>query len=110
MKMKANQAKAMITKELNSKPLEIKSLSEYVNIPDNPAYVGVKASTTVNLGNYNSGKIEVSLYFPCATSDIDTIFEKVKDWVDKKLEAEYKELMAIVQANPDLNKKAEGDF
>lgn len=59
-----------------------------------PATVSVKGGATINLGNYESARIDVMLSVPCYVEEIDEIFEKVKVWVDEKLAKEYQELKA----------------
>lgn len=57
-----------------------------------PAYVMVKAGATVNLGNYESARVDVSLSYPCRTEEVDATFDKVKKWVDKRVGEEYAEM------------------
>lgn len=57
-------------------------------IVDKPmANVGVKLGTTKNLGNYESLRVDVSLFYPCEPNkkDMDKTFKKAFKWVDKKL-------------------------
>jgi len=58
----------------------------------NPASISVKAGATVNLGNYESARIDVMLTAPCYIEEIDDMFEHVKDWVDARMIKECKEL------------------
>lgn len=58
----------------------------------NPATISVKAGATVNLGNYESARVDVMLTMPCYIEEIDDIYPKVKEWVDAKLAEEYQEL------------------
>ena len=51
------------------------------------ANIGVSAARTFNLGNYNSAKIQVSLHYPTTINDLDVTYEKVKNWVESKMEA-----------------------
>lgn len=58
-------------------------------IPDKKTCtVGVSATRTVNLGNYESVKIMVSLTTPCLHSDIDDAYKFGTEWVSKKIEEE----------------------
>ena len=59
------------------------------------ATVSVKGGATINLGNYESARIDVMLVVPCYVEEIDTVFPKVKEWVDAKLAKEYKELKQV---------------
>lgn len=56
------------------------------------ATVGLKGSATVNLGNFNSGRIEISIFYPCQPDKVNEVYEQIKDWVDERLSAEYNEL------------------
>lgn len=56
-----------------------------------PAVVSVSAGRTINLGNFNSAKVEVSLSFPCDPDDIDECYKHVYGWVDGKMDALMKE-------------------
>jgi hypothetical protein len=58
----------------------------------NPATVSVKAGATVNLGNYESGRVDVMLTVPCYVEEVDRIFKGVKEWVDARVAQEYQEL------------------
>ena len=48
-------------------------------------------SRTINLGSYESAKVDVALELVCDQDDeasLDTSFEKAKDWVDAKIKEE----------------------
>ena len=54
--------------------------------------VGLSMGGTINVGNYNSVKVHVSLHVPCYPQEVDTVFDIVKAKVDEKLGALYKEI------------------
>lgn len=56
--------------------------------------VGVDASFTKNLGNYESLRIGVSLHLPCYHQEIDEVFDFGKEWVNAKMEAMIAEIEA----------------
>lgn len=56
------------------------------------ANVSVSAGATINLGNYESGRVQVMLSVPCYVEEIDSIFERTKEWVDVRLSQEVQEL------------------
>ena len=58
------------------------------------ANIGFKAAQTVNLGNYESCKIEVMLNLPCLVSEIDETYKFANEWVDGKMAAIMKEVQA----------------
>jgi hypothetical protein len=47
--------------------------------------VGVKAGVTRNLGNYNSVRVDVSLYMPCYPAELEEVYIFAQTWVDDKL-------------------------
>lgn len=51
-----------------------------------PAVITVSAGRTINLGDFNSAKVEVSLSYPCDPEDIEHAYEHVFGWVDGKME------------------------
>jgi len=62
-----------------------------------PATVSVKAGITINLGNYESGRVDVMLSMPCYPGEVDEIYEEVKQWVDNRLERVRKEIEATLK-------------
>lgn len=50
------------------------------------AQVGVEASMTKNLGNYESVRLQCSLVMPCPTDEINETFEFAQNWVNSKME------------------------
>lgn len=57
-----------------------------------PASISVKAGVTINLGNYESGRVDVMLTMPCYPEEVDDTYEDVKKWVDARVEHERKEI------------------
>jgi hypothetical protein len=62
----------------------------------NPASISVKAGITINLGNYESGRVDVMLTMPCYPEEIDGVYEDVKSWVDARVEHEKREIEAAI--------------
>lgn len=60
-----------------------------------PATISVKAGATVNLKNYESGRIDIMVSIPCYKEEIDDVFPRVKEFVDEKMAHEYQELKKI---------------
>jgi hypothetical protein len=48
--------------------------------------VGIEASMTINMGDYNSVRIGCSLQLPCEHGEIDEVFEFGKQWIDQKMQ------------------------
>jgi hypothetical protein len=47
--------------------------------------VGIVAGQTINLGNYNSARISVSLKVPCTKVELEATYEEALGWVDQKM-------------------------
>lgn len=56
-----------------------------------PAIITVGAGRTVNLGNFNSARIDVQISYPCAVDDIEAGWEFAYGWVDEKINKVLKE-------------------
>jgi hypothetical protein len=92
------QTKLEVTRTLSNKE-ETESERIYVRpFETNPANISVKAGATVNLGNYESARVDIMLSIPCYVEEIDDIFPKAKEWVDKRLSFEYQELKALADS------------
>lgn len=57
------------------------------------ANVGVSLGTTVNIGNYNNIKINVSLHLPCTEENVDTTFNEANEWCQAKLQELHDEVV-----------------
>jgi hypothetical protein len=56
-----------------------------VAITAHPCEVGFEASLTLNMGNFNSTRMGVSIMIPALHSEIDEVFEFAKDWVNDRM-------------------------
>ena len=77
---------AVGTVEVDGKTKETEVVEEFET--DTPlANVGMKLGHTKNMGDYESVRIDVSLYMPSETDkkSLDKTFKKVFKWCDKKL-------------------------
>lgn len=54
----------------------------------NPAEVNVDYGITLNMGNYESAKINLSVRIPCYKEEIDEAYEFASAWVADRLERE----------------------
>ena len=57
-----------------------------------PASISVKAGLTINLGNYESARVDVMLTMPCYPEEVNEVYEDTKDWVDSRVEHVSKEI------------------
>ena len=58
----------------------------------NPAYLNITAGITKGLPIYSSAKISISITYPCIPEEINESYEKLKEWIDKRLIKEISEL------------------
>jgi len=54
--------------------------------------VGVTLGTTINIGNYENVKVQVSLFVPCQAVEVEEVFDVVSDWVDDKMNKKVDEI------------------
>jgi hypothetical protein len=83
-----------ITDKDGGNVVDVQSLGKVVST-GYTANVGMKGATTINVGNYNSVKLEVSLHMPVPLSDItnkesvvldlNEAFQGVSEWVDAQM-------------------------
>ncbi len=59
-----------------------------------PAKVSVGAGMTLNLGNYESARIEISLAVPCYREEADEAYRYAFAWVEKRLQTEVADIRA----------------
>jgi hypothetical protein len=93
----ASEAKATIKTEYKEggKLMKEDTKDEYLPTPmkeGNPAYLSIMGSLTKNLGNYEAAKVSVSITYPCDPNDINESYDKLKNWLDKRLIQEISEL------------------
>ena len=79
--------KVVVTDE-DGKETETAEVVEEFIVDEPMANVGVKVGTTKNLGDYNSLRVDVSLFLPSKTSkkELNKTFKKCFDWCDDKLD------------------------
>lgn len=49
------------------------------------AKVGVKMGVTLNTGNFNSVRLDVSFELPCDPADADDTYDTILGWIDERL-------------------------
>ncbi len=59
-----------------------------------PAVVRMQYGVTMNLGNYESVRIDVGISVPCYKEQIEETAEWAKAWVEKRVLAEVQEVQA----------------
>jgi hypothetical protein len=65
------------------------SVEKMVVVPPVYANVGIQAQRTINLGEYNSVKLGVSIHHPCEPNPeaIEETYQFCMGWVDEKMKA-----------------------
>jgi hypothetical protein len=66
-----------------------------------PAKVEVKMGMTINLGNYESARVDVGLVVPCYREEADEAFEWSKKWVNEKTLEEAGEARKFAKSRAD---------
>jgi hypothetical protein len=54
--------------------------------------ITVAGSHTINLGNFESARVEVHLTVPCSKADLDDTYEFATNWVSSKIEEAIKNI------------------
>ena len=88
-----NKSKTPISDEQKDEEVQVTAQEGQAKVSAEPVCeVGVEASYTKNLGNFQSAKVGVSLKVPCPHGDIDEVFTYAKEWVNSRLGAIIEEL------------------
>lgn len=66
-----------------------------------PALVNVKMGATINMGNYESARVDVSLVMPCYAEDINAVYKDVLKFVEDKTEEQVNEIKGIEKDDED---------
>lgn len=75
----------IVVKHPNGSEVETKIPIKDVVVTRPMLNVGLNASHTKNLGDYNSARISVSLNMPCELHELENTYAFVKDWVNGKM-------------------------
>lgn len=85
------KGKVTITKTDGAATMEEIKVMEFES--DTPVCnVGMSLGATMNIGNYEAMKIQVSIHIPCHAKDIEPVFGFARDWCGEKLETVGKQL------------------
>jgi len=95
--VKVFEGKMQVTKSYYNKEETAEKEIEITPFLSEPAYVSVKAGFTMNLGNYESGRVDIMVSVPCYPEEIEAVYPIVKDMVDTRLAEEYKEMKSSAQ-------------
>ena len=81
-----NKAKVTVSEETANQKVDGPSGKDLASA-EPLAELGVEASFTKNLGNFQSAKVTVSLKLPSPFDELDSRFAFATDWVNGKLES-----------------------
>jgi len=61
-----------------------------------PAKVQVGRGLTLNMGNYESARLDVGIEVPCYVEEVDSAYEWARRWVEKRIGEEHKSIKGHV--------------
>lgn len=90
-----NKVQAVVTTDLlhNNETVDSSTKEDDVCVKvfeTTPAIVGVDYGITINLGNYESARVNISLQFPCYKEEIDDAYDFASKWVEDRINTETK--------------------
>lgn len=92
------EAKLVVTRQFlrNNQPTGPEKVSdetiEVRNFQTEPARVAVDYGLTINLGNYESARIGVSITVPCYLEEANDAYTFAVDWVSERISKEKEEI------------------
>lgn len=75
-------------KEPTGQPVTTEEFLKTRRFESAPAMVNVGFGLTLNLGNFESARIDVGIEIPCYPSEAEEAYNYAHDWVEKKINAE----------------------
>jgi hypothetical protein len=70
-------------------PLEVKNETVQVHrFLTEPARVSMSMGLTLNLGNFESCRLDVSLLVPCYREEVEGAYAYAREWVETRVQAE----------------------
>lgn len=90
--MKQGEAKTTVEYKGGGTSEETEKVGAPVLYEQPTCNVGMKAGVTRNMGDYNSVRLDVSLYMPCYPDEIEEVFMFTKEWVERKMNEITEEL------------------
>jgi hypothetical protein len=68
-----------------------------------PATVAVSMGLTLNLGRYETARIDVGLKVPCYLEEVDAAYEYARKWVEEKVTAEAEDVRKFAKTREPLD-------
>lgn len=91
-------------------PKVIKDESEVIMVRQfvtEPAMIRRGYALTINMGNFESAKIDVSIAIPAYIEEMHEVDEYARDWCEKRIVAEKNEVMGVVDEKKGSKKSSE---
>ena len=63
-----------------------------------PARIGVKCGRTINLGNYESARVDVSVEIPCYVEEVRRVYQDVLAMAEERLGEEVSKITSSMNA------------
>ena len=82
--------------ESKEEPLEVRTFITP------PAHIELGYGLTLNIGNYESARVDVKLNVPCYREEVDEAYEWARKWAEDRVRREVKEVRAMA-APPKSN-------
>lgn len=93
--LKAFSSTKTVTKSMPGVPItEEKEAGDLVVFEAPPCTVKVSLGSTVNLGDFSSGRADVSIAIPCGHDEVDAVFDFAKSWTEGRLLLLVEEMLA----------------
>lgn len=66
-----------------------------------PASIELGYGLTLNIGNYESARVDVKLSVPCYKEEVDDAYAWAKKWAEERLQQEVKDVRALASPKPN---------
>lgn len=66
------------------------------------ATVSVGRELKINLGNYQTAGVNVHVSIPCYVEEIEEAYKKAKEFAERKIEEEVKEIRKTLEQNSEV--------
>lgn len=92
-----HEVKVTVSETKFNQTSEEKQLIQIRPFATDPAHICVKLGRTINLGNYESAKIDVSVDVPCYVEECQRVYKEVMDFVQERLTEEVSKVSKAVE-------------
>lgn len=96
---KGENASITVSKTVFNQLTEEKEMIQIRPFATETAHVGVKIGRTINLGNYESARIDVLIDVPCYVEECKTVYNDVLKMAEDRLSEEVSRIASIMSAS-----------